>query len=122
MCSKVVVGYNFNSYLAPGDDNPLISKSNCKSRMILGHHSRESEQECCCCFWRYHGLTKKSLGETRIADNTSYDNSESFFDFVTQYNVLKIYFIISNRLITAISIEITQTSTQNGWKSSYWNF
>ena len=50
----------------------------------------------------------------RIADNTSYDNSESFFVFVTQYNVLKIYFITRNRLKTAISIEITQTSTQNG--------
>ena len=50
----------------------------------------------------------------RIADNTSYDNSESFFVFVTQYNVLKIYFISGNRLKTAILIEITQTSTQNG--------
>ena len=57
---------------------------------------------------------EKSWGETRIADNTSYDNSESFFVFVTQYNVLKIYFITRNRLKTAISIEITQTSTQNG--------
>ena len=116
MCSKVVVGYNFNSYLAPGVDNPLISVA--KSRMILGCHSRKSEQECCCCFWRHHGQKKKSWGETRIADNTSYDNSESFFVFVTQYNVLKTYFITRNRLKTAISIEITQSAKQSGRKSS----
>ncbi len=55
-----------------------------------------------------------SWGEMCIADNTSLNNSESFFVFMTQYDVLKIYFITRNRLKTAISIEITQTSTQNG--------
>ena len=96
MCSKVVLEYNFNSYLPPSVDNPLISVA--KSRMILGRHSRKSEQECCCC----------------IADYTSCDNSESFFVFITEYDVLRIYFITRNRLRTAISKEITQTGTQNG--------
>ncbi len=44
----------------------------------------------------------KSWGGTRIADNTAFDNSESFFVFMTQYNVLKVNLTTRNRINTAI--------------------
>ncbi len=76
--------------------------------MILGRHSLNLSKNVLL-FLTSSRSKEKSWGETCIANNTYYDNSESLFVFMTQYVVLKIYVTSRNILRTAISEEITET-------------